>query len=97
MNASKSHLNGPTSHDSSAGYTWVPPVPSWRLNGCHNRLPFVEARTIHGIDSSTGKQIAVMLPNRMSKDCRYSYYDQYGDPGCVGCKHKQEDGHHGTH
>ena len=89
MNDSRSPLNGPTSPDLSQGYTWIPPGIAGRKNGCFNRPAFAPYRTLYAIAQNTGQPISVTIANRLSQDCRYSFNDVYGDPGCDGCIHNQ--------
>lgn len=58
--------------------------------GCYNRKPFKEGEWLHGLNSRSGLPEVIFVQNRMAKDCQYQKNDQYADPGCVGCKHKQE-------
>jgi len=39
-------------------------------------------------DGTTRTPRMIAIPDPMSKDCRYS--QDHDDPGCAGCKHKQE-------
>lgn len=57
---------------------------------CYNREPYAVGQVLFGIDSQTGEKIQVMIPNRLSPKCQYQKHDQYADPKCVGCKHKDE-------
>ena len=57
--------------------------------GCYNRDPYLPEQVLHGMDSLTGFYIKTVIPNRLSPDCQYQKFDQYNDPKCVGCKHKE--------
>ena len=61
-----------------------------KKNGCYDRAPYAESQVLHGISSATGFYVRTEIPHTMSKDCQYQKNDKYSDPGCVGCKHKQE-------
>lgn len=89
MNAAQSHQNSRTGHDSGMGGTSVLPDGLNRLNGCHNRAPFVDAQVLHGISSRTGQPVRVLIPHRMTTECQYTIHDRYDDPGCFGCVHKK--------
>lgn len=61
------------------------------MNGCHNREPFKDGQVLHGISSATGRPVRVFIPNRMNPGCQYTKTELgQRDPGCVGCKWKQE-------
>lgn len=61
-------------------------------NGCWNRAPLKPHRGRDGFwcDGQALTIKAVMIPQTMAKDCRYTHsvLDQ-ADKGCAGCKHKQ--------
>ena len=59
-------------------------------NGCFNREPFKSEQVLHGMDSQTGFYVRTVIPFRMTETCVYQKYDKYNDPGCVGCKHKED-------
>lgn len=62
-------------------------------NGCHNRPP-LRGHCTYDLDWSKGhplKVVRIEHPHRMSKDCEYTKSELgQADPGCTGCKHKQE-------
>lgn len=62
--------------------------------GCYNRKPFAKSyvaqagwKTIEG-DPPTREPIWKNIPHRNTTDCQYSLHRD--DPGCAGCKWKQE-------
>lgn len=61
--------------------------------GCFNRPPLKEWVTVqdghYATDNFTRHDSMVTIPDPMTKECQYSKFDQYKDPGCVGCKHKK--------
>lgn len=59
-------------------------------HGCFNRAPFKPEQVLYGINSQTGEPIKTVIPFRMTTQCVYQKFDLYNDPGCVGCKHKEE-------
>ena len=55
---------------------------------CRDRAPFVDSFPAQDGYRADGARNMVLIPFRMAQDCRYQANDQYSDPQCVGCKHK---------
>lgn len=62
-------------------------------HGCFNRKPLKTSALVQ--DGWVPEQYGhtrtpwmVSTPDPMTKTCQYSKDDRYGDPGCVGCIHK---------
>ncbi len=70
--------------------------------GCYNRAPFketVETVSVEAVPNSgmfDGMTTAVVTrewPNVFTRDCRYRLTELgKADPGCVGCKWREENG-----
>ena len=54
--------------------------------GCFNREPFLLHNTIPALAGDE----PLHIQNRMEQDCQYQADDKYADPGCNGCKHKEQ-------
>lgn len=68
-----------------------------KLNGCHNRAPFVNTVVVQSgwqyeqrmVDLSYVRMpVMVEVPNVMTKDCQYSILTP--DPRCAGCTWYQQ-------
>jgi hypothetical protein len=65
-------------------------------NGCWGREPFptlIPIPTVYALSVDGHRVMAVadeMHPFPFDKSCVYQRNDQYNDPGCTGCKHKEE-------
>ena len=55
--------------------------------GCFNRDPFY---SYNELPARWPGDEPLRIPNRMAMDCQYAIDDKYADPGCVGCKHKEQ-------
>ena len=60
---------------------------------CKDRQPFRQMLAVQDgwyvSDCFTRTARMVMIPFRMAQDCRYQADDQYNDPQCTNCKHKE--------
>ena len=55
--------------------------------GCFNREPF---DFYNKLPARWPGDVVVSIPNRMAMECQYQADDKYEDPGCNGCKHKEQ-------